>query len=247
MNKSNDIFLTVQNAINTTRDDAIKILMGEDESLKPYAFLNIDYIKSQDEADLIIHHLTNHPNPTREACAFVLCSIYNRDFFQSSEILNTLKEGICDINPNVCRAVIELLSKNPQLAKLITPLNIKKINELLEEFKMYEKTFGSHKENKMKNRKNHAKNKKLFNLYWCLEALGETMSENEFEDEILKICQNTVNFLDYTIREKTAKILTKMTNPPKELLQKLKNDENFYVKNLVYDKICKDSNNRDTL
>ena len=67
------------------------------------------------------------------------------------------------------------------------------------------------------------------------------MSENEFEDEILKICQNTVNFLDYTIREKTAKIITKMTNPPKELLQKLKNDENFYVKNLVYDKICKDS------
>ena len=240
MNKSNDNFLTVQNAINLTRNEAFEILSGEDETKKPYAFLCIDKIKNQDEADLIIEHLTNHPNPVREACALVLSDICGSGFLKSKNMLNALMNGISDINPNICRAIIGLLVKNPDLARLITPLNIKKINEILEDFKIYEKTFAAHRENKMKNRKNHAKNKKLFNLYWCLEALGETM-ESEFEDEIIEICQNTVNFLDYTIREKTAKILTKMENPPKELLQKLKNDENFYVKNLVYDKICKDS------
>lgn len=241
MNKSNENFLIVQSTINISRERAFEILEGKDESLKPYAFLNIDGVLNEYEANLILHHLTNHPNPTREACALVLCDICKGEYFKSPAILNTLKEGICDINPNVCRALIELLVKNPDIARLVTPLNIEKINELLRDFSMYEKTFGSRKENKMKNRKNHAKNKKLFNLYWCLEALGETMKRGEFEDEITEICQSTVNFLDYTIREKTAKILTKMENPPKELLQKLKNDENFYVKNLVYDKICKDS------
>ena len=164
MNKSNENFLTVQNAINLTRDEAFEILSQNDGAKKPYAFLSIDTIKNQSEADLIIKHLTNHPNPVREACALVLGDICKSGFLKNEKALNTLMDGILDINPNICRAIIEFLVKNPDVAYLVTPLNIKKINEILEDFKAYEKTFGSHKENKMKNRKNHAKNIKLFNL-----------------------------------------------------------------------------------
>ena len=245
MNKSNENFLIVQNAINMTRYEAFKVLLGDNEILKPYAFINIDEIKSKDEANLIAYHLTNHPNPTREACALVLADIGGSEFF--SDYAEIFTDSICDINPNVCRAIIEFLVKNPPLASKTLPFIIERVEKILADFKIYEKEFGAFKDNKMRNRKNHAKNKKLFNLYWCLEAICEIYSAVGFDDEIIKICFVTVDFLDYTIREKTAKILAKMPNPPKELLQKLKNDKNFYVKNLVYDKICKDSNYRDTL
>ena len=244
MNKSNENFLIVQNAINMSYDEAFKVLLGEDELLKPYAFINIDEIKSKDEANLIAHHLTNHPNPTREACALMLLEMGGAEFF--SDCAEIFTDAICDINPNVCRAIIEFLVKNPPLASKTLPFVIERVEKILDDFKIYEKEFGAFKDNKMRNRKNHAKNKKLFNLYWCLEAISKIYSEDKFCD-IVEICIVTVDFLDYTIREKTAKILTKMKNPPKELLQKLKNDKNFYVKNLVYDKICKDSNYRDTL
>ena len=55
--------------------------------------------------------------------------------------------------------------------------------------------------------------------------------------EALEIVNFAINFYDYTIREKGAKILAKMEKPPSELLQKAKSDQNFYVKNLVYGKI----------
>ena len=66
MNKSNENFLIVQNAIDMTRDEALRVLCAEDETIKPLAFLNIDEIKNENEADLILFHLTNHPNPVRE-------------------------------------------------------------------------------------------------------------------------------------------------------------------------------------
>ena len=248
MNKSNENFLIVQNAIDMTRDEALRVLCAEDETIKPLAFLNIDEIKNENEADLILFHLTNHPNPVREACAYCLSEIQGRGFINKEEHFRILTDAICDINPNVCRVIIRLLVCDKRLAERIMPQNIERIQKLLEDFKIYEKEFGAYKGNKLRNRKNHAKNKKLFNLYWCLEALGETLDKNcPYEEEILNICRSGAYFLDYTIREKTAKILVKIPRAPKELLQKLKNDENFYVKNQVYDKICKDSSYRDTL
>ncbi len=245
MNKSNDFFSIIQNAISMSRNEAFDILLGEDEQLKPYAFLNINEIKSEKEANLIIKHLTNHSNPIREACAISLLDMSGTKFLYN--FTNIFIDAICDINPNICRAIIEFLTKNSIIANNALPLLIKKVNQILVEFKIYEKEFGAYKDNKMRNRKNHAKNKKLFNLYWCLEAISEIYNDTKYDDEIFKICFVTVEFIDYTIREKTAKILARIKNSPKELLQKLKNDKNFYVKNLVYDKICKDSDYRDNL
>ena len=58
-----------------------------------------------------------------------------------------------------------------------------------------------------------------------------------FDRTILKFLNYTIDFCDYTIREKTAKLLTKFDNLPLEILQKAKSDQNFYVKIQVYDKM----------
>ena len=57
------------------------------------------------------------------------------------------------------------------------------------------------------------------------------LNEEQFKEKILNILSFSSGYTDYTIREKTAKILSKMENAPDDLLQKLKNDKNFYVKN----------------
>ena len=98
----------------------------------------------------------------------------------------------------------------------------------LDELSIFTKE-GKFRENKEKSQKNHAKNKLTFNLYWLLEAIS-VLDVNKIEN-LEKILTKTSSFLDYTIREKTALILSKMKNPPPELLQKLKQDENIYVKN----------------
>ena len=103
-------------------------------------------------------------------------------------------------------------------------------------FEYYSATPQKFRENKEKSKKNHVINKKIFHLYWCLEGLSIIIDDkiDKNVEEILKVCSD---FYDYTIREKTAQILAKIKNPPSELLQKLKNDDNFYVKNQIYDKI----------
>ena len=65
--------------------------------------------------------------------------------------------------------------------------------------------------------------------------------------QALEIINETIKFNDYTIREKTAKILVKLDNLPNELLQIAKNDQNFYVKNQVCDKINFEIDNRNNL
>ena len=113
---------------------------------------------------------------------------------------------------------------------------ILKIKNLIVEIKQYEKEFKDFFDKTIRNTKNHAKNKKLFALYWSLEALS-LCEFQKYNSEVLEILKYTINFQDYTIREKTAKNLEKLENLPLELLQKAKSDQNFYVKIQVYDKI----------
>ena len=73
--------------------------------------------------------------------------------------------------------------------------------------------------------------KKLFNLYWSLEALGEL--KPNITKTLEDILQKTALFRDYTIREKTAMVLSLLEETSitlEEIKTKLKNDDNFYVK-----------------
>ncbi len=245
MQKFNENFDIVNKAITLSSNEGYSVLKQEDESIKCFALLALESANNQEEINLLTHHLINHQSPTREACSFALLNLINEknvNLLLDENNLNILLHGILDINPNVCRNVIELIKNDDLLSKTFFPILINNILELLEDFKNFEKEFGVFKENKMRDKKNHAKNKKLFNLYWSLEALSEILKEEYIQEKIETIVDICSNFLDYTIREKAAKILIKMKNPKIELLQKLRNDENFYVKNLLCDKILVDSN-----
>ena len=68
-------------------------------------------------------------------------------------------------------------------------------------------------------------NKEIFKLYWYLETIYHFA---EFID-IKEIIFETKDIQDYTIREKTAKILSKFDNF-EQIKQELKKDENYYVR-----------------
>ena len=180
--------------------------------------VNLDKISSKSEFDSFISKLINHPTPLREAVAYKLEDVFSDDFLDENTV-NTILPAITDINPNVSRSICSVIKKSPELQKSLEPLIIAKIEKILAEVP---------KDEISQSNKNHAKNKLLFSLYWLLEALFYCLSRN-YNDRVVKILQSTILFFDYTIREKTAQLLTKIDKPDKELIQKVKSDKNFYV------------------
>ena len=80
---------------------------------KQICILKIDTVSSQNEADILIFHLTNHSALVREACALKVNELMqkgkNAVFFQTTDILNSILKAVNDINPNICRLIIEIL------------------------------------------------------------------------------------------------------------------------------------------
>ena len=90
----------------------------------------------------------------------------------------------------------------------------------------------------LSNHKNycHARyvNKEIFKLYWCLETVCEFVDCINY-DKIKKIILKSKSVQEYTIREKTAKILSKI-NCDTELAaikKELNNDANCFVRRYV--------------
>ena len=209
-----------------------------DDFKKIFSIINLSEFLSENDFIIFINHLTNHTTPIREVVAYKL-EEFTKDYkgyFLNEFSKNKLLDGIIDINPNISRAVCNVINLINELKPDFETEIIKRIDELLFKIKEYQNSTGDLFDNDKKNRKNHAKNKKLFSLYWYLEALSVCAGNKNYE-KIIEILKNTIKFCDYTIREKTAKILIKIDNAPIELLQIAKKDQNFYVKNQVYDKI----------
>ena len=209
-------------------NDLINVLKSEniDDFDKIFAIIELDKLENKTDAEIFLNHLINHSNPIREAVAYKLEDI-NTNYFTDDFSTSIILKAISDINPNVSRAVCNTLKKNKELAQNIEEKLILKIKELI---------LNITNEEKHNNNKSHAKNKKIFSLYWLQEALSICLS-GKYNSQVLEILNFTIDFQDYTIREKTAQILAKMDNPPIKLLNCAKSDQNFYVKNQVYGKI----------
>ena len=190
----------------------------DDMFSKIFSIVDMEKIDSKEEFDIFLENLINHPAPLREACAYKLNEVFKDDFIDntSSEIL---LKAVIDINPNVSRCICSLIEKSSLLQELLKYKIIANINEILNKIPDIEK---------LQNNKNHKKNKLLFSLYWLLEALYYCIKPDE-STEVVTILQKTVEFSDYTIREKTAKIISKLSAPPANLLEIVNNDKNFYV------------------
>ena len=202
-------------------EDLIELLNSENIKEKHFAVLELEKIRSQNDAKLMVLNLVGQDGKIREAVAFKVNEFFkNPDyatFFINEDIFDTLIQGIMDINGNVCRQICSLECEefNQYLSKNLP----EKTNEILE--KIYELE---------SNEKQYVISKRNFQLYWCLEALYNIVEKVEFE-RIKDIIFKTSQFNDYTIREKTAKILTKLDNLElNELKEKLRNDENYYVR-----------------
>lgn len=241
MNKYNDFLNIVQKDFNIScenlppslefsREESFQILSENNDEIKPFAIISLKSIENSREAGILLSHLINHDGRIREAVSFILAEIPDTArFFINKEAENILTLAILDINPNVVRNIILFIQKNEDLKAALTPFIIKKTEEVLSKLAKHVKKASPHAQNREKSNKNHAKNRLTFNLYWLLSVIA-ILDVNKIQN-LEDILTKTAHFLDYTIREKTAVILSKTECPPDELLRELKNDENMYVKN----------------
>ena len=208
-----------------SHSDIIDVMKTENDFEKQICILKLQKLESQEEADLLVFQLTGHHGLIREAAAekisgFVSDKKY-RDMFLNENSLNSFLKAVNDINPNICRTIccaLPYLFKNSQEEKVFFLKNM--YNRFDEIFAELEKL-----------RRSNWYTKKLFNLYWCLEALA--LIEPQVDTELENILEQASKIRDYTIREKTAFVLSKIESPSSklnEIKSRLKTDDNFYVK-----------------
>lgn len=202
-------------------EDLIGLLCCEDIKRKHFAVLELEEICSEQDAKLLVSNLVGQDGKIREAVAFKINEFFKSPdlakFFINEDNFALFLQGIMDINGNVCRHIcaLECEEFNQYLSQKL-PSEIDTILARIKKLEADEKQYVISKRN--------------FQLYWCLEALCNVIDKVDF-NKIKNILFATAEFQDYTIREKTAKIITKLDNLElDELKEKLKNDENYYVR-----------------
>lgn len=203
--------------------DELLTLLGSDKIFeKQIAVLSLNEIKSFEDAMILVSNLVGQDGKIREAVAFKINElIINPTFsqyFENENIFEFFFEGIMDINGNVCRQIIDCTTNekfNKYLGERL-PDKIRQILAKIADLSAEEKQFVISKRN--------------FQLYWALEALYNCI-ENINTELIADILKETAEFEDYTIREKVAKILSKLNVQEfLDLKNKLGADENYYVR-----------------
>jgi len=219
MKKSNDNLISLCGK-DFSREEIITLIKSDDIWEKQIAVLSMDEILPE-FAPLLMENLTGVDGKVRDVVSLKISNLAKNEaqLFKTLQYQEIFLNSVCDVNPNVCRNIIKIL---PLVAmeEVFEKLLLNKIKDIINEIKAFKG-------------ENHKLNKKVFNLYWCLEALCEIIKDENI-NEILDFCSL---YSDYTIREKTAKILKKMKNPPVNLKEKLSKDSNFYVRRIFYDNI----------
>jgi len=219
----------IEHFSNATEKELFEFLNNSDEILQQIALLKLDKISNQNEAEQIVDTLTEHSSETREYCAFLINKLmkteFNRQYFTGNLILEKFSKAIYDVNPKVCRKIIEVLPFYKNLEQLY-PMILKNSFELISELK-----------EKNKN-KNYQYNTKSFHLYWHIFSLGYLINIKLFEnykEDLINLLELLFEFREYTIREKGAYLIKKLAeflpnNQTQTLINKYAEDENFYVK-----------------
>lgn len=211
--------------------EQLMALLNSDKIVeKQLATLELNEVRSKDDAMTLVSNLVGQDGKIREAVAFKINDLVQNplysEFFIDEKVFDIFLQGLMDINGNVCRQIgskwngecgrkfeLYLCKKLPESIRKIL-IEIEKIDQQSRQYVI---------------------SKRNFQLYWCLEALYnivENINLNEVQDILFK----TGTFYDYTIREKTARILAKIDNSEfKEMKTKLKNDENYYVRRYLAD------------
>lgn len=208
-----------------SHEDLIKLLSHGTIAEKQAAALKLDAINTPDEAQIFIKNLTGCDGKIREAVSFRLPDFIrdNPQFFEN--YANIFLDAIIDINGNICRntiRAIKYLKNNTNFINEFCSKLTEKTLKIIQPVKNFDIQAGKYKINK-----------EVFKLYWYLETIAH-FHEYIPDKTLVQILNDTKNITDYTIREKTAKILSQIDNIP-ELLNiktELKNDSNYYVRRI---------------
>lgn len=211
---------------NYPHDYLMNLLNNGSVAQKQAAALKIQYIRNKNDADIFMENLTGCDGKIREAVSFRLQEF----ILQSPELFETYTdiflEAIIDINGNICRNTLNAIKKLKNHKKFTCEFSQKLAEKTLELAKNVEKINLQDGKYKI--------NKEVFKLYWSLETTCEFI---EFIDktQIIEILDITKDINDYTIREKTAKIIAKISDYPEISLicQQLLQDQNYYVRRVL--------------
>ena len=212
-------------------NEIFNILKNSDDTEKQIAILKLKTVATTEEASMLVFHLTEHDGPVREAVALKLKELLlekNCKTLDDTRFYPDYVAGVCDVNPNICRCIIDFLPMlNAQDTLLETILS--KTEHIYQRI-----------ETPDKDQKNFLR-VRIFNIYWCLEAIGTILKLSEIDSQtetrLYKILEKAITFEDYTIDEKVAQILAqnKHNEQLNSIKQKLKNADNFYVKRYFKD------------
>lgn len=210
-----------------THSDLIKMLNDGEIPEKQFAALNLDCVNDKAEGEALVNNLTGCDGKIREAVSLKINKLISKnpsvtEYFIYPEIF---AYASIDINANICRMVIDsvtILKQN----KTFSNIYLKKILEFIDEaFNEIDKFIYKDKK--------YVINKQLFKLYWCLESLKLFVNDISVEN-LLKILERASLETEYTIREKVAQILVLTDNENFSVLaEKLKNDDNYYVRTAI--------------
>lgn len=212
---------------NQGHDELINMLKTGNIAEKQLAALKLDTLCSKDEAQTLVDNLTGQDGKIREAVSLKIAEFSSDKslltFFEPDKNFQTFLDAVIDINGNICRNTINSLK------------NFKSNSDFCEHFcpELLDRTLsiaGKVKDFDLKDGK-YKVNKEVFKLYWYLETIY-TFADRLDLPKLKQILNITKSINDYTIREKTAKILTLNFNDSKlnEIRQLLKNDTNYYVR-----------------
>ncbi len=213
-----------------SHNELIELLRDGNIPQKQLAALRLETLASKYDAEVLIGNLVGQDGKIREAVSLKIKELsYNADcisYFQAlnaNNIAQIFLLAITDINGNICRNIIEVLGifKNWDIfVECFTDKLTNLIFELIDIIKDFDFQDGKYKVNK-----------EVFKLYWCLEALNVYYNKIPVLT-LKKILLQTKNIEEYTIREKTAKILSNKISDETLMAarEELKNDKNYYVR-----------------
>lgn len=210
--------------------ELIEFLKSGNIPQRQLAALKLEKLDSVEDAEILLNNLVGQDGKIREAVSLKIKELINnpnyKNYFFKLD-MQTLSDyfsaAIIDINGNICRNVLDIISdfrENDNFLKLFIPKIINLIYDLIDKINNFNIKDGKYKVNK-----------ELFKLYWCLEAVN-IMHDKIPVIDLRKILFDAKKIEEYTIREKVAKILINNINDDIliKIREELKNDTNYYVR-----------------
>lgn len=206
-----------------SHDELIGYLKSGSIAEKQAATIKLDGIYNKEEAEIFVANLTGCDGKIREAVSFKLKEFLPLKPSFYVNFVDIFLDAIIDINGNICRNVIDAiqpLKAFPEFTSNFCDKLTQKTGLIIPPILAFD----------IQERK-YKINKEVFKLYWYLETISYFTEFIDLET-IFEILSKTKNIDDYTIREKTAKILTKIENQEKfdKIKSELKKDKNYYVR-----------------